>query len=223
MKFAVITSTYKRKDGKAPFLIKRWIETVRAQTHKDYKMYIIGDKYENFEEIEALLTPDIYFENLTKHTPERERLKGKSLWCCAGWFASNYGIIKAMADGFDYIIYLDHDEWWSEDHLKLLNEQVPFAFACTKATHISGILPRIDKVEPVIDFLPLPRGIIGASVCRNMRELPLFSRPTEDMPSDAEFWGRLRLYIEENGLRSILINKHTCFRDSQQYSKGEFK
>ena len=45
IKFGVVISTYQRPDGKTPQYIKRAIESVLSQKHTNWKIYLIGDKY----------------------------------------------------------------------------------------------------------------------------------------------------------------------------------
>jgi len=171
MKFAVIIKTYRRKDGKTPFLLKRSIDSVMNQTHKDFKLFIIGDKYENDKEILKIIPKNAYYENLPI-AYERDKYTGLRLWCCGGNKCNIHAHKKALAEGFDYICVLDHDEWWGKNHLSLFNENIPFAWACTSC----ATLPRIKTDKKIIRFLPKPGGVIGSSVCRNLKLLPLLPR-----------------------------------------------
>ena len=47
MKFAVTIATYQRKDGKTPQLLKRALDSVFNQTHQDFRVFIVGDNYED--------------------------------------------------------------------------------------------------------------------------------------------------------------------------------
>ena len=47
MKLAIRILTYQRKDGKTPFFLRRALESIKNQTYKDYKIFLIGDKYDD--------------------------------------------------------------------------------------------------------------------------------------------------------------------------------
>jgi glycosyltransferase involved in cell wall biosynthesis len=59
MKIAVIISTFRRGDGKTPELLKQTLSSVFNQTFKDFKLFLIGDNYENEEEFKEITN---YFE-----------------------------------------------------------------------------------------------------------------------------------------------------------------
>ena len=68
MKLSISMATYCRKDGSTIKYLSRALDSVFNQTHQDFKIYLIGDRYENLEEINFLLLnydkDKIYFENL---------------------------------------------------------------------------------------------------------------------------------------------------------------
>ena len=69
MKLGIVIATYQRFDGSTPALLKRAIESVKNQTHQDYTLIVIGDKYEDNNEFENIckdadLKDKIVYENL---------------------------------------------------------------------------------------------------------------------------------------------------------------
>jgi glycosyltransferase involved in cell wall biosynthesis len=42
MKLGIVIATYQKSDGSTPILLKRAIDSIKAQTHKDYILIIIG-------------------------------------------------------------------------------------------------------------------------------------------------------------------------------------
>jgi len=230
--FAVIIPTYQRSDGKTPYYLKRTLDSVFAQTCKDFKIYLIGDKYTHVKEVLDIVKKyprnKIYFENLSvavereKYTDNRE-----ALWCSGGTNATNYGLEKAFAEGVNYVCLLDHDDYWLPDHLKSLNQvfldtSADWICTKTKVDSKSGYLPRNVVNKPLIDFLPLPCGIIKSSVCFNMFTIPLrvrdvFGETGKAIPGDADLWERSAKYIKENHLKSYFLNKFTCIHDSEGY------
>ena len=224
MKIGIVIPTYRRKDGKSPALLRRCVESVTAQTYQNYKLFIIGDHYENDAEILPIIPKNAIYENMP-YAKERDIYSGHQLWCSGGGHSYRYALRKLIAAGYDYLISLDHDEWWRPDHLQLLYENMPFAWACTKSTQIGNkFLPNIETDKKVIPFLPKPSGVIHSSVCWNHSLLPLMSRNVFEetgvvVPGDVDLWKRMAVYIKERGLRSIFINELTNFRDSAQYAR----
>ena len=49
-KFGIIMVTYQRGDGKTPEYIKEAIDSVKSQKHKNWKIYLIGDDYDDNDE-----------------------------------------------------------------------------------------------------------------------------------------------------------------------------
>jgi glycosyltransferase involved in cell wall biosynthesis len=228
MKLAILMTTYQRPDGKTPFFLKRALDSVFAQTYKDFKVYLFGDLYEDNQEFLDIASsyPQsyIHYENLPAAV-ERERYVNELkfvLWCACGTAAHLYGIDKILKDGYDYICHLDHDDYWSPEHLYLISETIEETNAdwlCTKAIYSSnGEFPFgfNEREEKLISFLPLPQGVTHSAVCCNYKKIPIRSRDTfqelgEAIPGDLDLWRRMAEYITEHDLKSLLINIQTCF------------
>lgn len=126
MKFSIVITTYQRKDGTTPFYLKKAIDSVFEQDYQNFKIFIIGDRYENNEEfIDICSSYDkekIYYENLPI-AMERDKYTDKWLiWKYAGCNANNYGINKSIEMGYDYVCHLDHDDVWEKNHLSTLKK-----------------------------------------------------------------------------------------------------
>ena len=228
MKLAILMGTYQRPDGSTPFYLKRALDSVFAQTHRDFKIYLFGDKYEDnteFVNIASSYPQDhLYYENLLVAI-EREKYVDELkfvLWCIAGTALNNYGIDMILRDDYDYICHMDHDDYWTPGHLHLLSETIEETHAdwlCTKSIYsTNGLFPFgfNGRKEKLIPFLPLPQGVTHSAVCCNYRTVPLRSRDTfkelgEPIPGDLDLWRRMAEYITEHNLKSYLINVQTCF------------
>jgi glycosyltransferase involved in cell wall biosynthesis len=127
MKLAIIITTYQRPDGNTPHLLKRTLESVLNQTYQNFKIFLIGDKYEDQEEFlsfKNLIPSDkLYIENLP-NAIEREKYNHPSweLWWSGGVNAMNYGIDLALKEDFIHVGFLDHDDVWEPNHLELINK-----------------------------------------------------------------------------------------------------
>jgi glycosyltransferase involved in cell wall biosynthesis len=72
MKLGIVIATYQRLDGSTPSMLKRAIDSVKNQTHQDYTLIIIGDKYEDNNEFESIcndsdLKDKIVYKNKQKN------------------------------------------------------------------------------------------------------------------------------------------------------------
>ena len=62
----VIIATYYRKDGSTKKLLSRALKNLEAQTYKNFKLFVIGDHYDDndeFEEICKTYKNDIFYKN----------------------------------------------------------------------------------------------------------------------------------------------------------------
>jgi glycosyltransferase involved in cell wall biosynthesis len=232
--FAIVITTYKRNDGSTPFYLKRALNSILNQDYNNYKIFVIGDRYENNDEFEILFNDipkdKIYYENLP-YAHERDKYTDKWLiWKYAGCFANNYGINKSVDDGFEYVCHLDHDDEWYPNHLSSLNyaiEKTNSLWLCTKSVYVfNQILPRINNPEELIPFYPIPEGIIHSSTCINFKKIPLRHRNVFEetgvsgLPGDADLWERISQYLHQNGIVGTLINRVTCKHIEEGYERN---
>jgi hypothetical protein len=237
MKLGIVIATYMRKNGSTPELLIRALDSIFNQTHKDFKIYLIGDRYENIEEINNIIskydTNKLFFENLpiAKERDNYKHIK-KAVWSYGGVNAINYAIKKSLSEGIEYICHLDHDDWWLPNHLsEIINciKLTDASWVCTKSSHMSenNFLPKINTEENYVEFLPKHSSLIHSSVCMNFKRIPLLYRDLYELtnkvglPTDADLWERTRDYINNNKLKSYFINKLTCKHDEEGYSINE--
>jgi len=233
MKLSVIISTYMRADNKTPFFLKRAIDSVFSQTHEDFKIFLIGDRYENQDEINNLVSnypqEKLYFENLP-FAAERDNYKDKwIIWSYGGVNAVNYGVDVALNQGFDLMCHLDHDDYWDKNHLQEISKCISItdsSWVCTKSQYVMNLVyPRYSCNELYCDFTPISEGLIHSSVCMNFRTIPLKYRDLfketgkKGLPADADLWSRVAKYTKENKLKTTLINKITCFHLDEGYER----
>lgn len=234
-KLAVVISTYQRKDGKTPFYLKRALDCIFEQIYKNFKVFLIGDKYEDNDEFLSIVSDynnhKLYFENLP-YAKERDSYQGFGLWSYGGVNATNIGIEKALSEGYEYICHLDHDDMWSKDHLLEISkciENTKADWICTKSTYLtSRTLPDYFCPEFYTEFLPKGKTLIHSSVCMNFKTINLRYRDILGEtgligePSDADLWDRCRDIIYKNNLKSYIINKVTCYHEEEGYERSKF-
>lgn len=236
MKFAIVISTYYRKDGKSILYLKTALDSVFNQTHTDFNVFLVGDKYENEDEVlELISTYDsdkISFKNLS-YAKERDRYVDNkwALWSYGGVNAVNLRIQDALNEGYEYICHLDHDDWWLPNHLSEINkciEETGADWVCTKSTYASGenYLPVTNSLDDYQIFYPRYAGVIHSSVCMNFKKIPLQYRDLFDLyqtvglPTDGDLWERSRIVIKSLNLKSVFINKLTCRHDEEGFERN---
>lgn len=232
MKFGIVIATYRRADKKTPFYLNRTLDSILKQTFQNYKVFLIGDNYDNNDEFNEFGlnfdTNKFYSENLPIAIERKKYYNEKrKLWCSGGCNASNYGIDIALSENIDYICRLDHDDWWETTHLenfKLLIETHKPDWMCSKSNHIKGVLPDINDNELYIKYIPKPGNLIKSSTCINQKTIPLRSRDVfaetgKIVPGDADLWDRMGKYIKDSNLKSYLINQITCNHIEEGYTK----
>ena len=228
MKIAIIIPTYQRPDGKTPFYLDRALKSVENQTHKDYRIYVIGDKYENKEELQSIVQPyHVFWGNLSKAI-EREKYPfgDYRLYCTGGASAAQIGINLALKAGYQYICCLDHDDWWDVDHLEQINKIIeaknPF-FICTLSTCLGRTLPDFAETHEIKEFLPVPCGMINSSACIKYSDTKLRARDCCEKtgtayPADADLWRRLSAEMKAAWKQGYVYTGLTCHHEEEGYS-----
>lgn len=230
MKYAIVINTYYRTDGKTKEYLSRTLNCVKNQTHQDYKVFLIGDKYENeneFYECANIIQSDKIVAVNLPYAKERELYVDDSrrLHLAGGVNARNIGLEMALLAGFDFIFNLDHDDIWDYDHIECIDSVIhqykDAVFICTKAKHFTNeILPKINTNTEIFQVYPTGGDIILSSTCVNFTKIPIrFVDPYQvynrDEASDAQLWTDMRLYMTQNGLSGYCYNKLTCHHLSE--------
>lgn len=233
MNLGIVISTYKRKDGKTPLCLKRALDSIMNQTHQDFKIFLIGDRYEDNDEINNIVSsyPEekIYFENLPVAL-ERDVYTDKwAIWSYGGVNATNYGIEKSLENHFEYICHLDHDDYWENTHLSEISKCIEInnsSWMCTRSKYVMNLVyPRAFCDSDYCDYTPIREGLIHSSVCMNFKKIPLRYRDIYKItgkrgePADSDLWIRVSQYTKENNLKTTLINKLTCNHLEEGYER----
>jgi hypothetical protein len=233
MTIAISIATYMRQDGKSNFFLRRCLDSISEQIHKDFIVYLYGDMYDDGDELRSIVNEygnkfTIRMRNLAVPV-ERTRYPdgGLPLWRCGGSNCTNTIIDDAISDGLQYIAHLDHDDYWSPNHLYVLNAVIEAgnpAFIYTVSTYMGGILPNITVSESdtvnCIESYPSPSNVIHSSTCIDFSKIPFRYRDTfyeTGVPdaADADMWRRSSEFMKQNNLKSYLINILTCFHDTE--------
>jgi glycosyltransferase involved in cell wall biosynthesis len=229
----VVISTYMRKDGTTPFFLKRALDSVINQTYDNFKIFLVGDRYENENEINSIVlqypSQKIFFINLPEAL-ERDNYKDKwAIWSYGGVNAINYGIETALKEGFEFICHLDHDDYWDSSHLNEFSKCIKNTksdWMCTKSKYVSNMIyPNFNCTSEYCSYKPMARGLIHSSVCMNFRNIPLRYQDLYKLtnkigdPADADLWTRVADFTTKNNLKTTLINKVTCYHLEEGYER----
>lgn len=232
MKIGIVIATYFKKDHTTKNKLVRALESIKNQIYQDYKVFLIGDKYEDekeFLEIATSIIPHqkMYYENL-KYAKERDKYYGtnhSALWNSGGCNARNHGNDIAKTE-VDFVCQLDHDDYYLETHLdsivNAINKHSDAAFIYTLANHMNcPSFPAWAKADgSIIEALPQPCNLTHSSACINNKKIPLKYRDVleEDgniYPSDADMWRRISDFCTKNGLKSYLVCRVSCVHENE--------
>lgn len=233
MTFAIVITTYQKKDGSTPFFLRRALDSVFKQDYENFMVFIIGDKYDDNQEFIDICSSynqeKMNYENLP-FAAERDKYTDKWIvWSYGGCYANNYGIDKAVNMGYEYICHLDHDDEWLPNHLSSLKngiDKTNSLFLCTKSEYVSNnILPNNGSNLDLIPFIPSGGKLIHSSTCINFKKMPLRHRNIYEetgaigQPGDYDMWERVGKYLVSNGLTGYIINKVTCKHLDEGYER----
>jgi glycosyltransferase involved in cell wall biosynthesis len=222
----IVIPTYKRKDGSTKINLTHALTSIKNQTYQNYKVFLIGDDYEDNDEFIELATSiidkdKIYYENLP-HAVERSKyIQGKILWTTGGVNANNYGIEKCLSEGINHICHLDHDDFWETNHLEEISQKLNdnFIIIVTKSLNFDGQIFPPQITNP---YYPENSFLIHSSVCIDFSKCHLRYRDTyaeegRIYPSDADLWNRLKKFMLESGEIGVMIDKVTCYHTKENY------
>ena len=229
-KFAIIIPTYQKSNGETPRLLTRALNSIHNQSHKDWKIFLIGDRYEDnseFTELSTIIdTRKIEAVNRLDCTIERDiyPMPSRKLWCAAGGSSMRYGITSALKQGYEYICKLDHDDFWEPDHLHYFNtaiENYPELFLIAARSNYRApnarklsVLPGF-RQKPGLNYLPKPEKVINSAVCvkyseTDIRSRDVFAETGKVVPGDADLWRRLSIWMKQNKKAGYLVDNITC-------------
>ena len=227
MKIAVVIATYFRPDGRSGDFLRRCLTSIKDQSHKNYKVFLIGDKYEKKEEFisisESIIDKEnIYYENLD-YAKERDVYleDPKKLWCSGGVNAINHGIDRAISEGYEYICHLDHDDYWMSNHLSEISkfiDQNPeeYVFLATYCNYLN--LYRVPAHSYPGEYFPVEGDLTHSATCVNFSKIDIRYRDVNEetgnpFPADADLWIRLSEHMRSHNLKGFLLNFMTVVLD----------
>jgi glycosyltransferase involved in cell wall biosynthesis len=220
-----ITSYQKPNKGSLP-LLKRAINSVNNQKNKNFMLYVVLDNYTNqdeIQEIHSLLPNGCYIHNVTESYGVKNYPKDNfKRWCTGGLNATTHAINKITSDGIEWVCRLDHDDWWSDDHIETINNIIKnlsndYVFISTRGKLNNWILPDLNNSSD--KFYPTPNKIFHSTTCINFKKIPIrYEDPFKNGfngPGDAWMWYRLSDYMIKNNMLGYYTPKITLFREKE--------
>ena len=234
LKFGIVMSTYYRNNGKTYSQIKRAIDSIKNQSYKNYKLFLMGDKYENQEEfnkISKLLDENyIEAENLP-YALERDNCKIKfNLWSIGGANAINKGIDKVLNNNYDIYVHIDDDDFWHKNHL--MNLFYGYKINNFKFLTSTGITLKKDWILPydyfdtkkfyTNNYVPDKYSTFHSSISFNIKDINIrmITIDIEEgekkyIAADAQFLSDIKNICHKNKYYTGFIPFISCIRDDE--------
>ena len=217
--FGIGIATYCRLNGESASYLERCLTGIVSQTHSDYRVYLIGDRYENdaeFWHLSKIIPPEkLYAENLPVAQERDSGLTGEALWCCGGVNAMNTALQKMKEDRCEIYCHLDDDDMWMSHHLQTLADayekysEAAFINTCAFCPGL-GTYPKMD-VPDGYNNLEIGCG----QLCHSTASWRLSQIPYEYMAAnvaaDALMWERIRAA----GLTTVYIPSVTVVKNME--------
>ena len=232
MKIGIVIPTYFRKDNRSKQFLDRCLKSIKAQTHTEYKVFLIGDKYEYHDEFEQIASSiidseRIYYEN-REIAEEREKYgsEPEKLWASGGVGATNYGIEKALSEGYEYICHIDHDDYWVPRHLEKISNFIDnnpgYVFICSYCLYLNKYTVPTRRMG-ACDYYPEVGDVVHSSTCVKFSDIGLryrdcFSETSEVKAADADLWQRMRGHMISNNLKGRLLDGISVYLDKVERS-----
>lgn len=235
MTLGVTIHTYQRADGQTPTLLSRAIQSVANQSYQNFKIFIVGDKYNNNKEFEDVINgfieiaDKIVYENLD-FANERDKYLGvdnRALWNCGGANALNHANNLAKTHGITKVCHLDHDDLWLPNHLEviykaIIEKQNP-PFIHTLSQYLDNpVFPQMIWDGKVIEHYPDYCALVHSSIYMDLEQIDLLYRDMlQEMgiyfPSDGDMWLRITEKCTAENLKCYVVREVTCIHEKENY------
>lgn len=228
MTIGISIATYYRSDGSTIDKLSRCLKSIAEQTDQDYKVILIGDLYEDEDELYSFetLIPEgkLQIVNLFD-SYERIRWTGFDLWTVASVTPRNYSIDLFLEQGINYVCHIDDDDYYLPDHIETIRKAINDTGSNFIHTLCNTIRDEIgykfifpeEGNELYQEVLPICGGLANCSVCINYKEIKVRPRRVIEeegysLVADCDQWNR----IGQLGVTAIKVNKVTVVNDDAQ-------
>lgn len=243
--FGILVKTYKRKSVDNSKIVSRALLSILNQTYKNYKVFFIGDRYEDekeFLELSALIPKDkiVAYNHDVALERESSSLRGENLWVCAGINTTRLGVRMMRQHGITHYARLDDDDFWKPNHLEVLskgyNEFPEAVFVYTKSLfsnsrkqvpigEIKRVLPSENVKLGYNNLIPRSARVVQSSTSWRLDKVSILPRyPHEQMkvfPADADMWDRFSNLCSHANLKVLHIPEVTVVKDFEGHIFNE--
>jgi glycosyltransferase involved in cell wall biosynthesis len=208
-KICVIMCSYFRKNGKTKEYLSRALRCLESQTYGNFKLFLIGDHYDNNDEFEELCKSyknDIFYKNNEEHYRCYKFPNRYTYWTIGGALALKTGIEKAIEENFDYYLHLDDDDEWIDIHIEVVLNHIkhfPHAdFLLTRSKYVDTFLPRTNEQNTFYNnYIPHGGDSVHAS---HVYKLPLLGNVVLDVINKNHILAN-KINNKERGFEDITI------------------
>src|SRR5581483_4788109 len=197
--FAIVIPTYQRKNGLTPNYIQNISQMLAQQTYQNFRVFLIGDNYENnleFQRLTNLFPRDkIFAYNNNKSYRQGYFQHAANKWCIGGVMAIKIGVEQDYKEGFKYYLHLDDDDSWTANKLEKVAEivtQFPEAeFLFHASVYFDKILPEEHSIKTYFplsynNLLPRSSNIVHSSNILSLKCYDIFMNYTLSIMEIAE-------------------------------------
>ena len=150
-----------------------------------------------------------------------------ALWNCGGTSAVNYATFLACQDLNTGVCHLDHDDFWSSNHLQTIVDalsfvgKTPFIHTLSKYLH-HEYFPTSSPDGAIVQVRPMCGALIHSSVYVDYSIVPfayrdVFEATGQIYPSDGDMWDRINHHCLENDLKCYVVRHRTCFHEEENH------
>jgi hypothetical protein len=231
--FTVCLATYKRSNGKTPEMLAKCINSILDQSYKNFRIVIVGDKYETEDDLEQLVSS---FRKKTKNEiillhnndVERDHIQDKiKLWYIAGASSMNIGLNYCRKNLYGYYCHIDDDDWWGIDHLRnfaiIYSNFSKVAFVNSVSSYWSEMKLPIISNELIFEnnVIPAIGTICHSSISFRSDIIPFdyFTTKNENDitgVADGLMLEKIHEFTIANGYTCICTKKLTAYHDIEQ-------
>jgi len=205
---------------------KRAIQSVLDQTDADWRIYLIGDRFEPLSEFDELcqMIPESKLRavNLPFATERDTNPSPERLWQCGGQNAANTALRMQIEDSVRITTRLDDDDVWRPRHLELIrakhNEHSDLMFVCGRCQDLKRIEPNVGN-KRLLDLKVDSVSHCSAS-WRLDRAQSYYAAGPEEC-GDASFFAKLQEKANYLRLRCVCLDEITSQRDVRHRLKGK--
>jgi len=220
MKFGISIPTYWRPDGSTKFALEKCLWGITQQSHDDWVVYLIGDKYEKDDElrdIASVIPPSkLHLLNL-EVAAERDTMTGHQVWQSGGINALNHALAAQRIDGIEITTHSDDDDFWLPHHLETLaaayeKHDADFVFTSAFEGDWGRVWPPINHGTRFLSLRDNHYPLIHSSASWKLASFPQDYEVSETDAGDCNMWKRMDVHAKTNDKTVLFVAEVTVMK-----------